>query len=477
MNNNVEKNNGPQKKFLVASYAEGVLDTQHGESFGKILHYFLPEFVIALLLYAFIPMVDARWIADLKSTSLYATVGITNSLIYFIIKLAEGFSVGTVILSGQYNGRGKYKEVGKSVISAFWVTCIVGGSLAAFLYSGAHWIYTLYGVPEKMVMLGVPFLRLKALSIFCMFVYFALVGFLRGIKKPRIPMQIFLIGGAIFLFFDYLLIFGKCGLPALGLMGSAWASVIQYCAMLLMAIGYVLFDRTNRKYSISLFTHLADWRNVVAILTLSIPVVLDKAVFAGSYIWIGYLINPMGKYVIASYSVIKDLERMAIQPAFAFGQVITFLVSNSYSTGDWHGIKSNIKKTVFLASLFVFFLLLVLSLWPKFFIQIFDPKGKFTDFAAQVFPLLSILVFFDLLQLVLSAALRGAANVKIVMLTRFAVVLGYFIPVSWFLSQYAFEDPKLKFLMIYGSFYLGNGLMSLVYMYRFRGDRWKHKGI
>ncbi len=477
MNNNVEKNNGPQKKFLVASYAEGVLDTQHGESFGKILHYFIPEFVIALLLYAFIPMVDARWIADLKSTSLYATVGITNSPIYLIIKLAEGFSVGTVILSGQYNGCGKYKEVGKSVVSAFWVTCIVGGSLAALLYGGAPWIYTLYGVPEKMVTLGVPFLRLKAVSIFCMFIFFALIGFLRGIKKPRIPMQIFLIGGGIFLFFDYLLIFGKYGFPALGLMGSAWASVIQYGAMLLMAIGYVLFDRDNHKYSISLFTHLADWRNVVAILTLSLPVVLDKAAFAGSYLWIGYLINPMGKYVIASYSVIKDLERMAIQPAFAFAQVITFLVSNSYSMGDWNSIKSNTKKTVFMASISVFSVLLVLSLWPKFFIQIFDQTGKFTDFSAKVFPLLSILVFFDLLQLVLSGALRGAANVKIVMLTRLAVVFGYFIPVSWFLSQYAFEDQKMKFLAIYGSFYLGNGLMSLVYMYRFRGDRWKHKGI
>ena len=260
-------------------------------------------------------------------------------------------------------------------------------------------------------------------------------------------------------------------------MGSAWASVIQYSAMLLMALGYVLFDRDNRKYSISLFTHLADWRNVVAIITLSLPVVLDKAIFASAYLWLGYLINPMGKYVIASFSVIKDLERLAIQPAGAFAQVITFLVSNSYSTGDWHGIKSNIKKTVFLASLFVFSILLILSLWPKFFIQIFDPKGKFTDFSAKVFPFLSILVFFDLLQLVLSGALRGAANVKIVMFTRLAVFLGYFVPVSWFLSQYAFEDPKLKFLMIYGSFYLGNGLMSLVYMYRFRGDRWKQKGI
>jgi MATE family, multidrug efflux pump len=473
--NNVEQK--PKEKFLAASFAEGVRDTENGESIGKILRYFVPEFIIALLLYAFIPLVDSRWIANLKSTSLYATVGVTNTMLHLIIKLAEGFSVGTVILSGQYNGREEYNEVGKSVISAFWITCIVGSSLALMLYGSAHFIYQLYGVPEKMIMHGVPFLRLKAVSIFCMFIYFAFIGFLRGIKKPRIAMQIFLVGGAIFLIFDNILIFGRFGLPSMGLMGSAWASVIQYGSMLLMAIGYVLFDRDNRKYHISLFTHLADWQNVIAIITLSIPVMLDKAIFASAYLWLGYLINPMGKYVIASYSVIKDLERLAIQPAAAFAQVITFLVSNSYSIGDWHGIKSNIKKTLFLASLFVFVILLIFSLYPKFFIQMFDQKDKFTDFSAKVFPFLSVLVFFDLLQLILSGALRGAANVKIVMLTRLTVFLGYFLPVSWLLSHYAFESQQLKFLAIYGSFYVGNGLMSLVYIYRFRGNRWKYKGI
>lgn len=467
----------PAKKWLLQSYMDGVVDTNHGEGYFAILRYFFPEFITTLLLYALIPLIDARWIADLKSTSLYATVGVTNTLVHFIIKAAEGFSIGTVILAGQYNGRKEYKEVGQSLASSFWITCVVGGAISSMLFFGADSIYALYGVPEKMIHLGAPFLRLKAIAIFCMFVYFAFIGFLRGIKKPRIPMQIFVMGGLIFLFFDYGLIFGSFGLPQMGLQGSALASVIQYGTMLCAAFSYVLFSPKNRKYGISLFLHLASWQNIVNIFKYSWPVVLDKATFAAAYIWLGYLINPMGKYVIASYSVIKDLERLAIQPAAAFAQVITFLVSNAYSTGDWEGIKSNIKKTVFLSSIFVFSVLLVFSLYPKFFIQIFDQKGKFTDFASQVFPLVSILVFFDLLQLILSGALRGAANVRVVLFARLSVFLVYFIPVSRMLASMEFANPMIKFLAVYGSFYLGNGLMSLIYIYRFRGERWKHKGI
>ena len=121
----------------------------------------------------------------------------------------------------------------------------------------------------------------------------------------------------------------------------------------------------------------------------------------------------MGKYVIASFVVIKDFERLAIQPAAAFAQVITFLSSNDHGRKDWEGIKSNTKKTVFLASLFVGLILLLFSINPTYFISIFDRKGKFTEFAAGVFPMLSIMVFFDLLQLILAGSLRGAANVQL----------------------------------------------------------------
>jgi MATE family multidrug resistance protein len=466
------------KRKLLKSYYDGIVDTESGgETYGTILKYFIPEFITSLILYAIIPLIDARWIAGLKSTSLYATVGVTNTLIHFIVKAAEGFSVGTVIVAGQYNGLGEYKEVGRSLSSAFWVTCIVGSVISSGLYFGAYWIYWLYGVPEKMIVLGIPFLRLRALGIFFMFMFFAFIGFLRGIKKPRIPMQIFVIGGLVFLFFDYVLINGAWGFPAMGLQGSATASVMQYGVMLLLAVLYVAFSSENRKYGIAILKDITNIDRMIDIVKLSWPVVLDKTLFAAAYIWLGFLINPMGKYAIASYSVIKDLERLAIQPAAAFAQVITYLVSNAYSVHHWKAIKVNIKKVIFLSSVFVFSILIFFSYKPEFFISIFDPKKKFTEFAAAVFPLMSMLVLFDVVQLILSAALRGAANVRVVMWARMGTFLLYFIPVSFLLAQVTAFNPMIKFFLIYGSFYVGNAVMSIIYIWRLRGEDWKKESI
>ena len=120
-----------------------------------------------------------------------------------------------------------------------------------------------------------------------------------------------------------------------------------------------------------------------------------------------------------------------------------------------------------------FAILLVLSIGAEFFVGLFDKNGDFSWLAAKAFPLLSVLVFFDVLQLTLAGAMRGASNVRTVMMTRLLVSIGYFVPVSWMLSKIPIQNQVLKFVLIYGSFYIGNALMSVVYINRFRGEEWK----
>lgn len=461
------------KKNLIKSYIAGIIDTKHGESHTRIIRYFIPEFISAFLLYSLPIFVDSYFVGQLASTSAYATLGATNNLIHFMIKCAEAFSVATIVLSGQFNGKGEYATAGKVLRDAFWVTVFIGAFFAGVLFFGASWIYYLYGVPEKVAVLGVPFLRLRAASVFLTFVSLAFIGFLRGTKNSRAAMYIFVAGILVFVAFDYVLIFGYYGFPKMGLQGSAMASIVQYGVMLVFAATYVLYRKKNSKYAIEIFTGIGSFEFIRHIFATSWPVALDKMIMAWAYIWLTSMIAPMGKYAIASFSIIKDIERLAFIPAIASGQVITYLVSNDYSQKNWKGIKSNIKKVLFLTSIMVFIFLLLFVVFPESTISYFDKKGKFTDLAAQVLPFLSILVFFDLIQLILAAALRGANDVKVVMFARLIIIISFFLPLSWLLSHLDIENQGLKLFIIYGTYYVGNGLMSLIYIWRFRGERWK----
>ncbi|HVX01087.1 MAG TPA: MATE family efflux transporter [Candidatus Babeliaceae bacterium] len=455
------------KKNLFASYINGIRDQEVGQSYCTILSYFLPELITSLILYSFVNIIDSWFIAHLQNTVMYATQGVTNTVIHFLIKVAEALSIATVITCGHHNGVGDYKKVGKSAINAFWLTATVGFLIALFLYTAAYWIYWLYGVEPQMIVLGVSFLRIKAVGIFFMFLYFSVIGFLRSIKDTKTPMVLFSIGSILFIALDYALIYGKFGLPELQLRGSAIASVAQYALMLIGAIIYLAQTTTLRPYAISL-RQLPDWPSICQLINLSWPIICDKGSLAGAKIWLGMMIAPLGIQAIASSTIIEVMERLAFIPAIAFSQVITLLVSNDYKKANWVSIKNNIKKIIFLASLMVFSILCIFSIWPYTVIQLFDKRGIFATFAASAFPYLTVFVFFDLLQLILSGGLRGIAEVRTVMWTRVAVCLVCFAPASYLIAHYGPHNVLAKFIMLYISFYVASGLMSIIYIRKFR---------
>ncbi len=464
------------KRSLLASYIEGITDLSSGEGYKNIFKYFWPELITATIFLLSSSIIDGYFISHLKSTSIYNIIGVTSKLFHFISKVAEGVLVGTVVMCGQYNGIQDYKKVGRVLVGAFWLTLIIGGIISGLVYFGAYYIYSFYGLPEKTIMLGVKLLRLKAIAVFLMFIYFAFIGFLRGIKNTKAPMAIFMIGGVIYVFFDYALIFGKFGFPIFEMYGSAYASIIQYSVMLLMALALVFLNNKSSKFCISPIAS-GSIATMFNILKVSWPVMVDKATLAASQLWLLWLLSGKGKYAIATYCAVNDLERLAILPALAFAQVVTFLVSNDYKIQNWDGIRSNIKKIIFMSSIAVFCILSVICLYPESLLSFFDRKGAFVNLAKSVIPVISVLVFFDLLQLILSGALRGAADVKTVMWTRLLICALYFMPASYLFSKLHLDNVAAHFVMIYGSLYIGNALMSVIYIQRFRGSAWKKKDI
>lgn len=438
-----------------------------GQSYYAILNYFIPEFITALILYSLPYFVDCYFIAHLKSTEIYTISGVVNNVLNLFVKIAEGLSISIVATAGYYNGLQKHADVGRSFIDALWVTVFIGSIISFMIYVGGYWVYKFFNLPDSTIQLGLPFLQVRSAAMFLTFIFFACIGFFRAIKNSIIPMILFALGSGIFIFFDYCFIFGKLGFPELGLQGSAIASFLQYFIMVLLAFGSIFYFSLYKKYEMNFFAGISNSTNAFKVLAISLPIIVDKAIMAWAYIWLSKVLSCMGQYALASFSVLKLMETMMFLPATAFSQVITFLVSNDIGLKKWNDIYANIIKVLLLACCMVGFLALIGSIYPVEIIQIIDRNKEFGGLAQSVFPALSVLVFFDLLQLILSGALRGAGEVQTVMLTRLSVICFYFVPVSYALSRLPITPEPLKFFLIYGSFFIGNGLMSIVYIKRF----------
>jgi putative MATE family efflux protein len=449
------------------------LSEQQGESYSLIARYFIPEFITTLLVYTMPFWLDAIFIGALESVSAYTTLGIANNFIHTMMKLAEALSVGMVVLSGKYNGKKAYKDIGKTMVDAFWLTAIVGAFFAGFLYFGASMIYRWYEVSEEVISLGVPFLRIRAIGVFCMFIYFAFVGFLRGIKDTKTPMKIFLVGAFLFVAFDYALIFGYFGFPKLGLLGSGIATCLQYVVMMIASIWYIIRHKDIRHYGVQLLRPFTDFSYAAYLVRLTIPIALDKTAMAFSYVWLSKMMTAISTSSGSAFFIVRDMERFAFIPAIAFAQVITLLVSNDVGASRWGAVKHNIKKVLLLSSAMVACFLLIFSAKATYISALFDKTGSISGFASQAFPFISIFVFFDILQLILAGALRGTGNVSVVMLVRIGIFLFFFGPFSYALIHFVVLEEFSKFVALYSLFYISNALMTAAYIYWLSGDEWQ----
>ena len=86
-------------------------------------------------------------------------------------------------------------------------------------------------------------------------------------------------------------------------------------------------------------------------------------------------------------------------------------------------------------------------------------------------------MFFDVLQLILSASLRGAADVQAVMWARMVVAGLFFIPLAYIIAMLNIDNLLLKFILLYGSVHISYAMMGFIYLIRFRSGAWKKQTL
>lgn len=450
---------------------------KEGETIPQILLYWFPELITAMILITLPPIVDSYVVANSQTLTSYGALALATNFLYTLTKFAEAIPVASIAIVGRFNGAKQYAKCGIELGTTFWTTTLFGLTQFVIVMFGAEAIYRWLGVSGDMVAIGAPFLRLKSIGILLVFSLLSLIGFMRAVKNTHVPMIINITGMASFVFFDVALVLGKFGFPTLGLNGSAIATIIQFSIMNVIALGYILLNPDYNKYFKKMFFSIFQFKRAFHLLNLSWPIMIDKMSFALCYVWLTKMLATMGTTAITTFDVVKNLERFAFLPAIAFAQVITFLVSNRLGAQDYEGAKNTIKKVLLLTGLTLGVTITILCLKARYFVGMFDPKNLFTDFGSAVLPMISLLVVFDFVQVIFAGALRGAGDVKTVMRVRFLSCALFFFPTSYLASKFPTTNNNIKFILIYGCYYLTTAIMSICFLKRVMSNKWQKKEI
>ena len=369
--------------------------------------------VLSQLGHILVGVTDSVLVGHLGKLPLDA-VGMGVSTTSLLLVLGLGISMGAVPRVAAANGRNDHPALGRLLVGTVWLNVLVGGLLAA-LSQLLPWVLPHLGQSAAVVALAAPWVRVVGLSLLPLMVFQGFREWAEGLGLTRQAMQLSIAANVLNALLCYALIFGHFGAPRLGLMGSAWATLISRLGMALLMAQFVLRSRELRpKRPAAAGAWLrpggAELRGQLALgLPIGVQMMLEVGAFSASFLMIGWL----GTTPQAAHQIAINVASVTYMAGTGIAAAATIRVGNLRGSGDWAGARQAGFAAYWLAFGFMSAMgLLLLGLRhvvPGFYNS--DPAVL-----AQAATLLAIAAAFqvsDGLQVVGLGALRGLEDVKI----------------------------------------------------------------
>ncbi len=303
----------------------------------------------------------------------------------------------------------------------------------------------------------------------------AVSSFFTGRGRTVITMVANVIGNVVNIVLDYVLIFGKCGFPAMGIQGAGWATVVAgfVSPAILLFLFFsrktdaVFHTRKSFRYHPKLF-----WRMVKFGLPSGIHLALDVASFTIFVMFTGR----MGEAALAVSNIALSINMLAFMPMVGLGIAASILVGQ-YQGSKQSDVAAQVGWTAF--KMGVYYMLIVglsFILFPKAYLSLFTDRSPDAVALVDIFAtgkiLLVIMAVWGLLDaanLILGSALKGAGDTRFVM--YYSVTMAWGLLVTGQVVIVFVLKAGILVSWAWTAFYIG--VMAIGYIWRFKCGRWR----
>ncbi len=295
----------------------GVLSRQLTKLAGPIL----VETVLVMMLGA----VDTFMLSRQSDNSV-AAVGLVNQLINIVFIIFEVMSLGTSILCSQYIGAGLRKKVVQVVGVSILFNLLSGLLFSAILYFNAEALLNLMGIREELLPEGISYMKIVGAFAFLQAVSFAVSAALRSAYKAKYPIMVSGVVNVLNIIGNYALIFGKFGLPALGVRGAAISTVICRAVSVILLL-IILKKKHIKSFPKILFTPF-PWNELVRLLKIGIPSAGEQMSYSLSQVLITYFINMMGNAALATRTYCQNIVMFTFVLSLSLAQAGAIIIGH-----------------------------------------------------------------------------------------------------------------------------------------------------
>jgi MATE family multidrug resistance protein len=258
-------------------------------------------------------------------------------------------------------------------------------------------------------------------------VFQTLRNFIAALERPDWILAVSALGVLLNAVLGWALIFGRLGLPALGIFGGGLASSIVWSLMALVLIGVVLRDRQFRRFHVFGRLWRPDWPRLGQLVRLGLPIGLaftfEVTVFAAAV----YLMGLIDADSVAAHAIALQIAVLSFMVPLGLSQAATVRVGRALGRGDAEAI-TRAGWTAFALGV-AFMTVMALGMWifPRELILLFlddDGNQRVIALAVSFVTVAAAFQIFDGAQVVAAGMLRGLHDTRVPMLIA---VFGYWV--------------------------------------------------
>lgn len=388
--------------------------------------------IIAQLSYTSISFVDTVMSGRVSPRDL-AAVALGNSIWVPVFLLMTGVLLATTPKVAQRFGAGQESEIGPLVRQALWLALFVG-LIAAVMLWNAEIILNLMNVDPELIEPAMGYLQPVAIGFPAVALYHVLRCFSDGLGHTRPSMVLGIFGLLLNIPANYVLIYGKFGVPPLGAVGCGWATaLVMNCTL----VGMLLWVRRAPYYQPSRLFERFEWPHwpvIKRLLGIGMPIGISVFAEASIFSVIALLIGGLGATVVAGHQIALNFSSLVFMIPYSLGMAVTVRVGQALGRGQPREARfaAGVGMATALACACLSASLILLLREP--IAQIYTPDTEVITIAAALIIYAALFQFSDAIQVTAAGALRGYQDTRVTMLLTLFAYWGIGLPVGYVLG-------------------------------------------
>ena len=374
---------------------------------GKLLISMALPMVFSMLVQALYNVVDSIYVSQISEsavTALSLAFPVQNMQIAFSVGLGVGINSQLSKSLGEKNQENANKTAGNGAV----LMLIVAAVFMLFGVFGVRPYYEMQSTVTETVEGGIVYTRICSLFTLGLFIQILFERLLQSTGRTVYTMYTQIAGAVTNIILDPILIHGRFGLPAMGIAGAAWATVIgQWVGMFL---GLYLNVKHNPEIRFARRYFVPDRKILQAILSVGIPSIIMNGIGSVMNFAMNQILQGFTETATGVFGIYFKLQSFFFMPLFGISGATISIIAYNYGARKPQRIVKTLKVAGSVSVGIMVVGLLVFQIVPDLLLGLFNPSDAFLVMGRSALRTISWCFPFAAVCLVLSACFQAMGN-------------------------------------------------------------------